>query len=321
MHSECVGKMKNYLNYLDESKQISSTGTRALIVFFGILASPKTYEEITEFLISSGIITGGYSIDTLRMDLNTLKAIGCEIDKATKKNNFKYTLLNHPFKVEITPMDICFLKEAYKSICKTCSPSTLLEYHKLFLKLSTMTESEETKETILGISLLKGLNIELIEELVADEEHNNKVQILYQPSKTKEVTYDITLEKLGMRSNKLYAFCFNHTLGKRTFLNVVKIKKILCKYFDRTVQKGFDVIVKFKLSRSYLYQLEPTETILDSSDDVLTIEGMYFNMFIATQRILSFGKDCIVIEPEDFREQIIEKFLEMRELYSRGKKN
>ena len=31
------------------------------------------------------------------------------------------------------------------------------------------------------------------------------------------------------------------------------------------------------------------------------IEGSYHNEFLATQRVLSFGSNCTVVEPEDFK--------------------
>ena len=310
--------MKEYLKYLDESKQVSSTGIRALIVLLGLLIEPKTYEEVRDFLISCGVISEVYSIDTLRMDINTLKTIGCVFDKALRRKDYKYTLIYHPFKVKITSMDVYFLKEAYKTICKNSSPETLLKYHYLFEKLSRVSDSEEIRESLLGISLFKGMDLEIIKLLVADEKHNNKIRILYAPTKNKEVEYDITLEKLGMRSDKLYAFCYNHTFEKRMFLKVNNIKGIVCKFFDRTSKVGLDTIIKFRLKRPYRYQLEPNETVLDSTSQELYIEGRYYNSFIAIQRVLSFGSDCTVVEPEDIKELVIEKLLEMRELYLDG---
>lgn len=307
--------MKEYVKFQEQSKQISSTGARALLVLVALLMGPKTFEEMKEFLVDCGFTNQQYSIDTARMDLNALKAIGCEISKAIKTNDYKYSLISHPFKVKIMPLEVFFIREAYKHICKTCSPSTLLDYHNLFAKLANIASSEEMSEELLGISLLKGMNLDIIQDLVADEKHHNKIQIAYSSTKDKEVIYDITLERLGLRSNKLYAFCYNHTLGKRTFLRVSKIRKIISKFFDKGSKFGLDTHVKFRLTRSYLYPLEPNETVIETTPEALVIEGRYYNDFIAMQRILSFGNDCVVIEPVEMKELIIEKLLEMKELY------
>lgn len=314
-------KMKEYLKYQDESKQISSTGARALLVLVSLLMKPRTFEEIRKFLIECGFANEQYSIDTVRMDLNTLKAIGCEISKALKTTNYKYTILSHPFKVKLMPTEIFFLKEAYKQITKTCSPETLLNYHYLFLKLAQIVSSEEVKESLLGISILKGMDINLIKELVSDEKHHNKIKIEYTVTSKRIEVYDITLERLGLRSDKLYAFGFNHTLKKRTFLRVSKIRKILSKFFDKSSLFGLDTYVKFSLTRSYMHPLEENESIVKTEDDKIIVEGRYYNDFIAIQRMLSFGRDCTVLEPDEIRERIIEKLLEMREIYASSKKD
>lgn len=307
--------MERSLKYQAEDKQISSTGARTLLVLVALMMGPKTFDEIKKFLVDCGFTNEQYSISTFRMDLNTLKAIDCKITKAVKTNDYKYSMTAHPFKVKISPLEIFFVKEAYLAIAKSCSPETLLNYHKLFIKLSKIVDSEAMREEILGISLLKGMNIELIKKLVADEKHHNKIQIEYTISANKNVIYDITLEKLGLRSNKLYAFCYNHTLGKRTFLRVQKISKIICKFFDKNSKYGLDTHVKFRLSRTYLYKLEINETVVAKDGDGLIIEGRYYNDFIAIQRMLSFGNDCVVLEPVEIKERIIEKLLEIKELY------
>ena len=313
--------MKEYLKYKDEAKQISSTGARALLVLVSLLMKPRSFEEIRQFLIECGFANEQYSIDTVRMDLNTLKAIGCQISKAIKTNNYKYSILSHPFKVKMMPMEIFFLKEAYKQITKTCSPETLLNYHYLFLKLAQIVSSEEAKESLLGISILKGMDINLIKELVSDEKHHNKIKIEYAVTSKRTEIYDITLERLGLRSEKLYAFCYNHTFKKRTFLRVSKIRTILCKFFDKSSLFGLDSYVKFSLTRSYIHPLEENESIIETQDDKAIIEGRYYNDFIAIQRMLSFGSDCTVLEPNEIREQIIEKLLEMKEKYANSKKD
>ena len=46
------------------------------------------------------------------------------------------------------------------------------------------------------------------------------------------------------------------------------------------------------------------------------VEGKYYNEFLAAQRILSFGSACTVLEPQDFREKIIQKLKSMRNNYN-----
>ena len=70
-----------------------------------------------------------------------------------------------------------------------------------------------------------------------------------------------------------------------------------------------------------MHPLEENESIVKTEDDKIIVEGRYYNDFIAIQRMLSFGRDCTVLEPDEIRERIIEKLLEMREIYASSKKD
>ena len=78
--------MENFIKYHDTSKQVSLTGARALILLVALAEGPKKFEDIRQFVIDCGVADRAYSIDTIRIDINTLKKIGCEITKATKRN-------------------------------------------------------------------------------------------------------------------------------------------------------------------------------------------------------------------------------------------
>ncbi len=309
--------MKNYIKQFDENKQVSMTGARALVIFIYILKEPRTFEEIRQFLIDCGVVSKEYSIDTIRIDINTLKSIGCEITKAIKKTNNKYGVISHPFRLKPEISEIDAIKKVYNKIAKTASPRTLLNYHRLFAKIADYTDDNYIKEQLAGISILKDVKLDLVEELVSNEKKHNKIRILYKPASSDEVEYDITLERIGVRSGKLYVFCYNHNLGTRSFLNVSRIKSIICNIFDKDSTIGLDVNVKFQLKSHDEYELDENETIIEEHEKYVIVEGRYFNEFIAVQRMLSFSPDCKVIEPCEIKEKVIEKLEGMRLLYEK----
>ena len=308
--------IETLIKQFDKNKQISLTGSRAMVILIALMEGPKDFDEIKQFMFDCGVISKSYSIDTIRIDLNTLKAIGCEISKATKTNKHKYKLLNHPFYLTLSEQEVDLLKSAYKVAVACASPETLLQYHKLFNKIAEQEKDEQIKEELYGISILKGENIDLIEQLVSDETKHNKVKISYNPGSSKEtVEYDVTVEKLGIRSGKLYLYCYNHTLGSRSFLNVSRINGVLKKMFDRTSNIGFDSIVHFKLCNYKKYKLEDNEFIIEEDGEDALIEGRYYNDFIAIQRMLYLASDCTVITPDFIRTTVINKLKGMRALY------
>lgn len=296
-------------------RQISLTGVRAIVILALLNVKPCTFEEIKDFLIASNIVTREYSIDTIRIDMNTLKYIGCEISKAIKRTDNKYTLLSHPFQLLLSEEEVATLSKVYKHIYKNLSIERLLEYDILFERLADAVKGEEIKEHLRGISVLKGLDNELLGELLRYAKRHTRITIAYMAGNTKEVEYDITVEKLGFRSEKLYIYCFNHSIGKRTFLNVSRMKKIICRSLIKEDVSSSDVVVEFKLNHYKNYELEETEQIVDINGDTVLVRGVYYTDFIALQRMLFFGADCIIEFPAELRETLIEKLHSMRQLY------
>ena len=296
-------------------RQISLTGVRAIVILALLNKKPCTFEEIKDFLIASNIVDREYSIDTIRIDLNTLKYIGCDISKATKTTENKYILRSHPFQLVFEEDEVEALAKIYKSIYKNLSIDRLIEYDNLFEKLAESVKDENIKEYFRGVSILKGLDRDLVKELLAESHKQSKLTILYAPDKAKEVNYDITLEKLGFRSDNLYIYCYNHSMKKRTFFNVSKIKKIVAKYLVGENNEVEDTVLEYSLSNYKEYQLEDSEKVIRIEGDKAIIKGAYYTPFISMQRILSFGPDCVLLSPSDIKDELIEKLQSMRSQY------
>ena len=296
-------------------RQISLTGVRAIVILAMLSIKPCTFEELKDFLIQSNIVNREYSIDTIRIDLNTLKYIGCDISKATKKTNNSYILRSNPFQLSISEDEAQILSKIYKGIYKNLSIDRLLEYDDLFEKITTLISDENIKEYLRGISILKGLDKKLIQELLADARKHTRLTISYLAGNTKDIEYDITIEKLGFRSDKLYIYCYNHSIGKRTFLNFSRLKKVLVRQLRSDDIDTNDTIVEFNLNNYKDYVLETNEEIVNTNGDMATVRGAYYTDFIALQRVLSFGPDCVVLSPEGIKTTLIEKLQSMREQY------
>ena len=124
--------MENYIKQHEENKQVSMTGARAFILLLALKEKPRSFEEIRQLLRDCGVADKQYSIDTIRIDINTLKAIGCDISKATKNTNNQYRLLDQPFKFSLSSDEVSTLKSIYrKYVSKTdISLGNLLDFHK-----------------------------------------------------------------------------------------------------------------------------------------------------------------------------------------------
>ena len=91
--------------------QISLTGTRAIVLLGLLIMKPRSMEEIRQAFISLKIMEKSHTCDIIRIDLNTLKHIGCKISRADSKTDKKYILIDHPFALKITEDEIKLLKK------------------------------------------------------------------------------------------------------------------------------------------------------------------------------------------------------------------
>ena len=163
----------------DELNQISLTGVRSIILLGLLIAAPRSLEDIRQAFLEVNIIKTS-SNDILRIDINTLKSIGCEIARPTRKNGYKYVLLEHPLSLKITEDDIKYLKKVYNRIKAEVDLKLLIDFDELFNKIACHIYDEKIKEKLIGITALKRLNINFIKELFYDCKYERTLEILYK---------------------------------------------------------------------------------------------------------------------------------------------
>ena len=298
--------------------QVSLTGIRALILLGLLIEEPRSLEEIRTKFIEYNVLEESHSNDILRIDLNTLRAIGCDISRADKKTNYKYKLLNHPFDLKITDAEISLLKRVYNRIKDNLSIDELIQHDILFNKIAKHICDENQKQKICGISPLKHFNTNKIKELEEDCKYKRILKLIYKnPVTNKELEKDIAAYEIVFKNNKVYLLGFDLNLKKNIMFHINRIRKILSKSENDINIVNKSIFVKFKLKNLGILGLNDNETIInENTTDGFIIEGKYHNEFLAIQRILSFGLNCTVIEPEDFKEKIIDSLKKMKDIYN-----
>ena len=298
--------------------QVSLTGIRSLVLLGLLIKSPRSLEEIRAEFINSGIMSPSNSDDILRIDLNTLKFAGCEISRADKSTNFKYKLLSCPFSIKITEEEISLLKKVYNKIKHSIDIETLLNYDSLIKKLAEQIYNNDIKDALLGLSPFKHQSLEIINELIEDCKNHNLLKIIYKkPTAKYESEKEIAAQEIVFQNDKLYLYGYDINKKESVSLNIKRIKSILSRQSGNDIKGKNPTVVKFKLKQIGILGLKDCESILSGDcTSGYIIEGTYHNKFIATQRILSFGSDCTVIEPRDFKQEIIKSLIEMREIYN-----
>lgn len=300
-----------------ELNKISLTGMRALVLLGLLIEAPRTMEEIKKAFIEFNIIEAGQPEDILRIDLNTLREMECDITKATAKTDYKYVLKKHPFALKITQEEIALLKKVYKKV-KDCSNIVLLlKYDELFKKLASHVTDNTIKEQLYGLSILKSFDLEFIHELIDDCKNQRILKLIYRnPELKKESEKKVSAQKIVFQNDKIYLYGYDIEKSESVILNVKRIKSILSRILGGSGIEVKTTCVKFFLKNFGVTDIEENETVIETCKDGFIIEGKYHNEFVAVQRILSFGSNCTVMEPQEFKEKIIKKLKEMRKNYN-----
>lgn len=297
--------------------QISLTGTRSLVLIGLLIIAPRTFDEIKQIFIEMGIFDKKNSDDILRIDLNTIKLAGCELTRPCKSNGFTYSLKKHPFALELTKDEVKLLKRVYTRIKDKINIKVLIAYDDLFRKISDFVFDEEIKENLLGISALKHFNVDEIKEFYSDCEQHKTLELVYkQPETKKEVLKNVKAQKLVFQNDKIYLYGYDKNIKASTVLFLKRIKKVLSKTFDNADIPSTEIEVIFKLKDFDIEDLTESEAILETNEKESLTKGVYYNNFLAIQRILSFGPKCTILEPMEIKEQVVAKLKEMREVYN-----
>lgn len=300
-----------------ELRQISLTGTRALVMVGLLMKEPRSLEDFRKAFIDLKIMEPEHSDDILRIDLNTLRTMGCEISRSCAKTGFKYVLQKHPFSLNLTEEDINLLKKVYKRIKENSEISLLLKYDELFKKLAFHVADDEIREELYGISALKHFDIENLNILKDDCDNDRVLTLLYKNPTAKDVdTKEVCAKNLVFQNDKIYLYAYDLNKKESVVLNIKRIKSILSRKNNDDSINVEDVCVKFFIKKQCENDILGNETIKETPEDGFIVEGKYHNEFVAIQRILSFGENCTVLEPQEIKTKIIQKLKDMRKNYN-----
>lgn len=302
----------------EDLSQISLTGVRSLILLGLLINAPMSLEEIKKAFIGHKIMGVSASEDVIRIDINTLKKMGCDISRADHRTDNKFVLKKHPFRINITKEEVSVIKRAFNKIKENADISLLMSYDNLFKKIAEHVTDEEVKEILTGISPLNKYSQELVDRLKSACEKKNTVQLIYKaPTASKETEIEIFAEKILLQSDKLYLYGVDKGSDRPIYLNIRRILKILSSHQTDDYRIAEPVTVRFKLNHFGVSGLDDNEEIESGDiDNGFVICGHYHNTFLAMQRILSFGSECTVIEPDDFKEKLVKTLLRMKEVYN-----
>ncbi|MCQ2789513.1 MAG: WYL domain-containing protein [bacterium] len=286
---------------------ISLTGYRTLVILHALLNEPKSADELNEILYNNQYIKEKFSIDTLRLYLNSLRKVNCDIPKAHKKNGNKYSIISSPFELNISDAEYKALKNLISFISDKIEISELLKIEEFLLKISQNSSSEKTKNLINKLLIINKIDLDLFKELDFHCRNKNKLKILYNSPISNKKYLEILSDKLVVKENRLYLYGYIQEYNEYSKLSVSRILsvneiKINIHYEEIEEQT---VICELKDMDYYPKQ---NEEIISADGNKLIIKINSKNEFETIQRIMSFKDKCKILSPENLKEKIKKEF-------------
>lgn len=296
---------------------MSFTAFKSLLLFSYLVEQPRSYEELKDLFAQHKYLKETISIDTLRVYINSLERLGCEIVRGRKCEGSKYKLLKHPFELQVSPEHANSIIKIFKSLTKTIDVEDLLSLTKFLKKISKNIENTELRETLENISPLVKIDNGILISLIKANRNKEQLIITYKSPNSGVKDIDVLVQNLQVKNNKVYLFGKSSKYKNTASFLVKNILKVTP--FQKPVEQ-FDtpVIIGCELYDKSI-KLADNERLISEDNEKMVIEIESINNFLAKQRILSLGSTCKVLYPESFKDEVINVLKTMRDIYDREK--
>ncbi|MCM1339128.1 MAG: hypothetical protein NC191_05615 [Muribaculaceae bacterium] len=297
---------------------MSFSGFKSIFIFTLLADGPKTYAQIQEAFRNNEYLHENISIDSLRIYMNSLKKVGCDI-KSKCIGKKRYFLLNsHPFELKVDDNQVTSIIKIYKTIVKSIEICDLISLHNFFDKISKFITNTDLKEQLDGISPLNGIDIKLIEELRYYTLHNAEIVILYK-SDTSRTTKEITIivDKMATQNGKLYIYGINSEYKNYSSFLVSKVTKVISSNFGEKTLELPDIKLVYEYYKDYDedFELQKNEEIIEETEDKYIVEFISKSKFEIMQRVFYHGFRCKVLSPTNIKDEVIQTLKNMKEGY------
>lgn len=305
------------LNKSARELNISITAYRALLILSFLLEKPLTRVEIEKILKEDIITSKSYSLDTIRVTLNTLKLAGCMISRPTSKNNFKYILFSHPFGFELTQEQVKCLASLRQNIVNLGDWQLVLGVNELYKKICSATRNINCLEIISDSEPMVDINKELLKVFIKCSANKNKITLEYVSPEYGVENLDVIADKIIYETNHLYICCYSFKYNEYSYLRIDKIKSVKNIYTQSHIieKKEIKAIYMIKGDSVSAYKPVDGEKIIEKEQDYILVEAEVANEFKFIQRLLSFGQDFILKSPDELKQKLIAKLDLIRQGY------
>lgn len=300
---------------------MSFTGYKALLLFSLLTEGPKSYEEICEYFFNHPYLREKISIDTLRVYINSLRRIGCEVKRFRGDDKIsRYVITAHPFELKLSDEQIQSVIKIYKSIVKNMDVKELLSMERFFEKIGSYIKNDDFIADIRKISMLRDIDKKLLEDLLDCCDRKEQIVIQYNSPNSGEKSIELIADKIDSSNGKIYLYGTGFEYMQYGSFLVSRIKKINEIKIEKTIPenlKEFRITYTLECSPDKL-NLADNEKIIEKHNNYAVIEMKTSNDFLAKQKLLEYGPICKVLEPESLKNDFIKLLKDMKAGYYCG---
>jgi predicted DNA-binding transcriptional regulator YafY len=292
------------------------TGFKALLIFAGLIDGPKSFKEMKDIIENHPYLHEKVSTDTIRVYMNSLKHIGCEIKRIKGEDKIsRYIITSHPFELKISEEQKLSLLKVYKILVKTMDIQDVLYLDNFFKKIGKYIKNDEFISELKKYSPLKNIDEKIVTDLLDCCEKKYQLVIRYNSPNSGEKNIKILPDKIDIQNGKIYLCGIGFEYNQYCIFPISRIKEI-CEIkieSSNTLElPQLKIIYEINSSKP---ELESNEKLISSENGKSKIEITTSNKFQIKQKLLSLGADCKILEPADFRDEFIALLNDMKAGY------
>ncbi|MBQ2644807.1 WYL domain-containing protein [bacterium] len=306
---------KQKLNY----SNISITGYRAIKILIMLIDKPCSHLEIINALKEDEITKKSVSDDTLRITLNSLKTVGCDISRPSPKNNYKYILNSHPFNIKFSQKQISVLIKIRKEFLNKKDWKKVIEINDLYDKLANISNDEETKNLLNYQRPFLKIKQDILKILKTENLEKKEIIFTYNTTPKKTEVINVRTDSVFCDSGRIYILGWYYKRQSYSYFNAEKILAIhdIKPISDKSNHQEFSKAI-FKVFGEDIktFICSPNEKIIFKNKEYMLVESLVKSEFRFFQQLLSLGSNFELLEPLDLKQKLANKISKMLERYS-----
>lgn len=304
-----------------EARNINPSAYRVLYILL-LLVRQKSLniDEINEYLSKHPQISRSYNTETMLKYMNTLRKSGCKIPRVSKKNEYRYQLLNNPVPLMLTQEEIDIALEV-ESLLQTHSDKSLVEAYQQFLSEVIWALPKEHAQAIEGQRQLPSKQLSAKRRKKTESKRVGKFQQYCKDEQLLEVSllnalhldetlvkqiepYELVTGHGGKENEEVYYLIgYDTLLQKNIKLDISKIvseRQLPSKI--RREQTSTQVMFQLYGRLAKSYRAYPDEEVMLAQGDTLQILATTSDPDALLSRLMKYGTSCQVLAPMSLRQ-------------------